>query len=281
MRLTLKDSENMVYFSIVRLCRLVYFGFSGALLLFLILPILVIIPMSLNTGSFFVFPLEGISLRWYKDVFTDPAWRIAAGNSLVVGTAATVLATILGTCAAAGLSQSKSMLMKSVRILLIAPLAVPIVITAVAVFLFFSKFNLVGSYVGLILAHATLGLPFVIIAVTAVMEGFNRNLTRAAISLGASPVRAFTSVTLPIILPGVIAGAIFAFATSFDEIVVTLFLASPAQKTLPLQIFSGIRESISPSVTAVATILICISLLFLCTIELLRRRVEKLRGIVT
>jgi putative spermidine/putrescine transport system permease protein len=162
--------------------------------------------------------------------------------------------------------------------MLIAPLAVPIVIVAVATFYFFAWMNLVGSYVGMVVAHTVLAIPFVVVTVSATLQAFDLNLVRAAASLGATPLVAFRRVTLPLILPGVVSGALFAFVTSFDEIVVALFISSPAQRTLPRQIFSGVSESISPTITAAAVILIIVSLILMGTVELLRWRSARMRS---
>jgi putative spermidine/putrescine transport system permease protein len=156
---------------------------------------------------------------------------------------------------------------------------VPLVITAVGVYFFYAPLGLTHSYTGLILAHTALGAPFVVITVSATLAGFDHSLTRAAASLGAAPVTVFFRVTLPLILPGVISGALFAFATSFDEVVIALFVAGPEQRTLPRQMFSGIRENISPTIAAVATILVVVAVALLTATELLRRRSDRLRGL--
>lgn len=250
----------------------------GLVLAFLVLPILVIIPLSFNADSFLMYPMSGFSLRWYEEFLTSPAWQQSLQNSLIVSPAATVIAMALGTLASIGLVRSdfpgKTLLMA----VLISPMVVPLVIVGVAMYLFFAPLGLTGTYTGLILSHAVLGVPFVITTVTATLQGFDFNMVRAAASLGANPVTAFFRVTLPLVAPGVISGGLFAFATSFDEVVVTLFMASPQQATLPRQMFSGIRENISPTIAAVATILIVLSTLMLITLEGLRRRNERIRG---
>ncbi|SEJ69382.1 putative spermidine/putrescine transport system permease protein [Pseudomonas linyingensis] len=261
--------ERIWYYSLRTLC--------GLILLFLILPVLVIIPLSFNSGTFLVYPLQGFSLRWYEDFFTASEWLRALKNSLIIAPAATVLAMTFGTLASIGLTRGefrgKALLMG----ILISPMVVPVVIVAVASYLFFAPLGLGNSYISLILVHAVLGVPFVIITVTATLQGFNQNLVRAAASLGAPPLTAFFRVTLPLIAPGVISGALFAFATSFDEVVVTLFLAGPEQATIPRQMFSGIRENLSPTIAAAATLLIGFSVVMLLTLEWLRGRSEKLR----
>lgn len=259
---------------------------SWLVLLFLILPILVIVPLSFNSEPFFSFT-EGMlklqpeawSLRWYEQVFNDPRWLLAIKNSFIIGFFATLLATVLGTCAAVGLAREEMPLRRFITALLLSPMIVPLIITAAGMFFFYSTLNLAGSHLGVIIAHAALGTPFVIITVTATLAGFDYSLVRAALNLGATPLRAFFDVILPLIRPGVISGALFAFITSFDEVVVVLFMAGPQQRTIPRQMFSGLREQINPSILAVATLLILLSIALLVTLELLRRRSQRLRSV--
>ena len=205
--------------------------------------------------------------------------RRAVRNSFIIAVFSTIISTFLGTLAALGLSRSDFPFKTTVMGILIAPMVVPLIISAAGMFFFYSRLGLQGTHVGVILAHAALATPFVVIVVTATLVGFDHSLTRAAASLGASPTRTFFLVTVPLITPGVISGALFAFITSFDEVVVVLFVGSFKQRTIPWQMFSGIREEISPTILAVATMLIIFSVLLLTTIELLRRRNERLRGI--
>lgn len=251
----------------------------GAVLWFLIAPILVVVPLSFNSVPFFTYPMAGLSLRWYEDFFLTVRWQGALHNSIFVAVAVTVLSTVLGTLAALGLSRPKFPWRTAVMSVLISPIIVPVVITAVGVYFFYADVGLLNTFAALILAHTTLATPFVIITVTATLAGFDHSLTRAAAGLGASPVTAFFKITLPLILPGMISGALFAFLTSFDEVVVALFVASPEQRTLPRVMFSGIREEISPTIIAAATVLILFSIAVLITVEFLRRRSERLRGI--
>ena len=238
---------------------------------FLVLPLLVVIALSFSPSRFFVFPPTGLSLRWYSDLMSAPKWRDAAVNSLVVGLGASLLSTTLGLLAAWGLSGTRSRFTGFVTGWLVLPMGVPIVVVAVASFITYSQFGLASTRLGLIVVHAALGLPFVTIAVTATLRGFNHNLVRAAESLGASPLQAFRTVTVPVVMPGILTGAIFAFAVSFDEVIVALFQSNPQLHTLPVEIFSGTRESISPTVTAAATILMLISTIFLLLVERLKK----------
>ncbi len=269
-----------------RVWHYVYHVFCAGVFVFLIAPILVIIPLSFNAEPYFTFT-EGMlrldpaaySLRWYRDFLQNPQWLHAIKNSIIIASSATLLATTLGTIAALGLSRSEMPLRKTVMSILIAPMIVPIIIAAAAMYFFYSQLDLAQTYAGIILAHTALGTPFVVITVTATLTGFDRSLVRAAQSLGAGPAFTFFKVVLPLILPGVISGALFAFITSFDEVVVVLFLAGYDQRTIPRQMWAGIREQISPTILAVATILIVISIALLTTVELLRRRSLRLRGV--
>lgn len=290
--------ERVWHYTYLVICALIF--------LFLIAPILIVIPLSFNAEPYFTFTEKmlsldptGFSSRWYDllltfgmsnpeaprdtswwaDVWNNAAWVRAAKNSIIIGVFATILATCLGTLAALGLSRPEMPYRRAIMAILISPMIVPIIITATGLFFFYSATGLAGSYVGIILAHATLGIPFVIITVTATLVGFDHSLTRAAANLGAPPSTTFFKITMPLILPGVISGALFAFVTSFDEVVVVLFVAAHDQQTIPRQMWNGIREQISPAILSVATILVIISILLLTTVELLRRRSEKLRGV--
>ena len=302
--------------------RVWYWAFRvicGLIFLFLIAPILIILPLSFNAQPYFSFTNEilslnpdGFSTRWYWDIlkngmaapdaeegwwadmWANAQWIRAVKNSFFIGIFATILSTALGTLAAIGLSRSEMPYRKVIMSILISPMIIPLVITGASMFFFFSldlnpvhwfqegeqenKWQLSFTYAGLILAHAALGTPFVIITVTATLISFDQSLVRAAQSMGAGPVTTFFKVQMPLILPGVISGALFAFITSFDEVVVVLQMATAEQRTIPRQMFSGIREQISPTILAVATILVLISIALLTTVELLRRRSERLRG---
>ena len=258
----------------------------GLIFFFLIFPIIVIVPLSFNSLPFFTFTPEmlrldpaGYSLINYKDFFTNPDWNNALRNSVTIAPVATLLATSFGTLAAIGLSQSHVPFRSAIMAILISPMIVPLIISAAGMYFFYSRIGLQGTYIGVVLAHAALGIPFVIITVTATLVGFDKSLTRAAANMGANPVTTFFKVQMPLILPGVISGGLFAFITSFDEVVVVLFVGSAGQKTLPWQMFTGLREQISPTILAVATLLVGVSMLLLTTLELLRRRSERLRGL--
>ncbi|MEM6408608.1 MAG: ABC transporter permease [Pseudomonadota bacterium] len=289
--------ERVWHYTYLVICFLIF--------LFLIAPILIVIPLSFNAEPYFTFTEKmlkldptGYSARWYDllltfgmlepdaprdgswwaDAWANANWISAAKNSVIIGFFSTLLATVLGTVAALGLSRPEMPYRRAIMAILISPMIVPIIITATGLFFFYSATGLANTYAGIIMAHATLGIPFVIITVTATLVGFDHSLTRAAANLGANPTTTFFKITMPLILPGVISGALFAFVTSFDEVVVVLFVAAHDQQTIPRQMWNGIREQISPAILSVATILVIISILLLTTVELLRRRSERLRG---
>ena len=289
--------ERIWHYTYLVLCGLIFF--------FLIAPIVVIIPLSFNAQPYFTFTKEmlnfdpaGYSMRWYDllltfgmqepqaergwswwmDVWQHATWIGVAKNSLIIGFFSTILATSLGTLAALGLSRPEMPYRRAIMAVLISPMIVPIIITATGLFFFYSKVGLAHTYPGIIMAHATLGIPFVIITVTATLVGFDNSLSRAAANMGADPRTTFFKIIMPLILPGVVSGALFAFVSSFDEVVVVLFVGGYEQQTIPRQMWNGIREQISPAILAVATILVFFSIALLTTVELLRRRSERLRG---
>ncbi|MFD1983828.1 ABC transporter permease [Mesorhizobium newzealandense] len=247
----------------------------GLVILFLVVPILIPVPLSFNSGTFFIFPLEGISTRWYEVVLGTQRWQAAIGNSLIVAFGTTLIATVLGTLTAIALSDEKFPGRRIVMPLLLSPLIVPVVITAVGSYLFYARIGLASTYAGIILAHTALASPFVVVTVGASLTGFDRNLMRAAAISGAKPVTSFFRVMLPLILPGVLSGAAFAFVTSFDEVVVVQFLASANQRTMPLEMFIGLREKLSPAITAAATLMMGLSIVLLVVANLLSRRSQR------
>ena len=265
-----------------------YLTICGLVFFFLIAPLFVILPLSFNAEQYIHFSEkmlaldpDGFSLRWYKDMIwgTKNPWGLATKNSLIIAFFATIGSTILGTVAALGLSSRHMPYKAAFMALLISPMIVPLIISGTAIFFFMAKVGLAATHTGIILSHIILGTPFVVITVTATLSGFDHSVTRAAASLGSNPVNTFMKVTLPLIIPGVISGALFAFVTSFDEVIVVLFLAGLENTTIPIQMWVGLREQLSPTILAVATCLIIMSTLILVSAELLRRRSERLRGI--
>ena len=271
-----------------RVWHYTYLFFCGLVFFFLIAPLFVILPLSFNAEQYIHFSAkmlaldpEGFSLRWYEDMIfgTKNPWGLATKNSLIIAFFATIGSTLLGTVAALGLSSRHMPYKAAFMALLISPMIVPLIISGTAIFFFMAKVGLAATHTGIVLSHIILGTPFVVITVTATLTGFDHSVTRAAASLGSNPVNTFMKITLPLIMPGVISGALFAFVTSFDEVVVVLFLAGLENTTIPIQMWVGLREQLSPTIMAVATCLIIMSTLILVSAELLRRRSERLRGI--
>lgn len=247
-------------------------GWSALVLIYLVAPILVIVPLAFNAGNELRFPLAGLSLRWFADFFGSDVWRGALINSLIVGTGATVISVVLGTAAALGLRTSRGRVGGLIRAVVLAPLVVPTVFVGVGMYFIFSTLGLNGTYTGLILAHATLALPFQLVTTSAALAALDERQLWAAASAGASPLRSFFAITLPVALPGILSGALFSFATSLDEIVVTLFLAGPGQRTLPREMFTSAREFLTPTIAAAATVMIAFSITLLAAFIALRGR---------
>ena len=245
----------------------------GALTVFYLLaPTLVIVPMSFTGAHILSFPPEGFSLQWYERMFTDKQWSSGMVNSLEVAVLTAILATVLGTLAALGLTRGRFPGRSAVNALVLTPLIVPVVIIAIGMFSLFVQWRISGSLVGLVLAHTALAIPFVIVNVGTSLRTMDRNLELAAANLGADPRRAFMRITLPIILPGVLAGAIFAFITSWDEVVVAIFLTSARFRTLPVEMWEQVRQVVDPTVAAVSTTLLVVSTVLLLLLFVVRRQ---------
>jgi putative spermidine/putrescine transport system permease protein len=253
-------------------------GFAGLVCLFLVLPSLIVVPMSFNADNLLRFPPHGFSLVWYETYFEREDWRAATANSLTIALAVTLLATALGTLAALGLVRGRIPLRNLYVFLMLTPMIVPPIVSAVSMYGVFAGLGLVGTVPGMVLAHTVLALPFVVINVAAVLQRMDWRIEQAARSLGASPLRAFFLVTLPMIRPGLVAAGIFAFIASFDEVVVALYISGSKAVTLPVQMWSGLRFEINPVVAAVSTLLLGLSVLSLVGVGLLRRMGSSTRG---
>lgn len=231
--------------------------FGTAVVVFLMAPLFAILPLAFTDSIFLNYPIPGYSFRWFHELFTADAWRRAIINSLIIGSGTTILATVLGTVAAVGLrGNSVSLLFSFFRTVFLVPMVVPAVVLGVGMQLMFARYGLANTYIGVIIAHTVIAIPFVVVNVTAALQGIDRRLEDAAASLGASPSVVLRTVTLPLALPGIVSGAVFAFATSLDEVVLTLFIAGPNQRTVARQMFSTIRENISPAIAAAAFLFI-------------------------
>lgn len=261
----------MSYRLVSRIGRAAHVAFGIVMIFVLLAPLVAAVPISFSSGSFLSYPLPGFSLQWYEKVFMAGPWLDALWNSVLVGVLSTLIATPLGTLAAYAFARGDLPAPTTLLGLLIAPMIVPPVITGLGLYFAFAKLGLTSTLPGVVLSHAVLSTPFVLVTVSAALQGFDLKLLRAAASLGASPTRAFLGVLVPIMAPGILSGALFAFATSFDEVVVTLFIAGPAQRTMPLKMFEGIRDNIDPSILAMATFLMCVAVLTLVSAGLLMR----------
>ncbi|MFO1219533.1 MAG: ABC transporter permease [Burkholderiaceae bacterium] len=255
--------------------RIVYWAFCAAVLAFLLVPIAAIVPLSFSSGSFLTYPMPGFSLRWYHEVLGGERWMRALGNSLVVGFAATVISVVLGTLAALGLQRWRGALAAALRLVMLSPMIVPVILIAVASYFFLAPLALTSTYTGLVLAHTVIAVPFVVVPVLTALELQDPNLARAAASCGATPALTFLRVTLPGIVPAMASGALFAFAASFDDVVIALLVSGPDQRTLPREMFSGLRDSITPALTAVATIMIVFSTTMFLLMQALQRRARR------
>jgi putative spermidine/putrescine transport system permease protein len=244
----------------------------AAIALFLLAPTLVVIPISFTTTSIAQFPPVGFSLQWYQNVIHDPVWRTATITSLKVAILTVILSVAIGTSAALSLHRARFAGKTVLHAVLLSPLVTPVIVLAIGIFMVYARWSLAGTLPGLVIAHTVLAFPFVIVAVTATLQGVNPNLELAALGLGARPWRTFRRITLPLIMPGVVAGAIFAFITSWDEVVVAIFMTTASLRTIPVLVWGQMRTEISPAIAAVGTILIVISTIGLGAIALLRRK---------
>lgn len=251
--------------------RLWLYVVVGLILAFLIIPCVIVIPMSFSDSQYLEFPPRVWSLRWYDAFFSSVEWRQSTIVSFKVAGATTVFATILGTLASYGLYKSANAVNLAIRSILILPMMVPLIFVAIGVFFVFARLGLNNTLTGLILAHTTLAIPFVMIAVSNGLAGFDVNQERAARSLGASPARAFLTITLPQIRISVFSGMLFAFITSFDEVIVAMFVSSGANSTLTKRMFANIRDQVDPTVAAISSMLVVASIVVLVAAQFIRR----------
>ena len=251
---------------------------AGLVFLYLVFPILIVIPLSFSSGTYLSFPPPGFSLHWYRNFFGRSDWLDAAYLSIWIGGVVMCLATLLGVPAAIALVRSRFPGKNLLVGFIISPLIAPVIILAIGIYFFYARLGLVGNPFGIVIAHTCLAVPFVVINVSAALQGFDERLEHAAMNLGATPWRTFWQVTFPIIRPGVLAGALFAFISSFDELVVALFVSGSTAVTLPRKMWESIRFEIDPTIAAVSTILVALTGMAFLSAELLRRRSERLRS---
>ncbi|MGJ4941610.1 ABC transporter permease [Bradyrhizobium sp. HKCCYLS1011] len=251
------------------------FIFASLVVVFLLGPLIAILPLSFTDSVFLNYPIPAYSTRWFRELIETESWRLSIVNSVIIGSGTTVLATVLGTLAGLGLRERRSsLLFSSVRTLFLLPMVVPAVVLGVGMQLMFARYELVNTYLGVIIAHTVVAVPFVLVNVSSALQGVDARLEHAAASLGASPRTVLFSVTLPIALPGIVSGALFAFATSLDEVVLTLFVAGPNQRTLARQMFATIRENISPAIVAAAAVFIVGTIVLALAMTAIRHRMS-------
>jgi putative spermidine/putrescine transport system permease protein len=251
--------------------------FGAAAVAFLLAPLLTVLPLAFTSSIFLSYPIPSFSLKWFGELVTADAWRRSIGNSLVIGAGTTVLATALGTLAALGL-RDRIAFSGALRALFLLPIVVPAVVLGVGMQTLFVRLGLANTYLGVIVAHTVVSVPFVLVSVSAALDGIDRKIEYAALSLGAFPRTVFRRITLPLAMPGILSGATFAFATSLDEVVLTLFVAGPNQRTLARQMFSTIRENISPAIAAATYVIIVGTLALAAAAWLARRRFSRRAG---
>jgi putative spermidine/putrescine transport system permease protein len=251
--------------------RILMGGLGLLTVLYLLAPTLVIVPMSFTESRILSFPPQGFTLEWYERIVADRQWSSALTNSAQVAVLTTILSVALGTLAALALARGRFPGRTAANALVLAPLIVPVVIIAIGMFSLFVRWRISGSLVGLVLAHTALAVPFVVVSVSASLRTVDRNLELAAANLGATPRQTFLRVTFPIIVPGVIAGAIFAFIASWDEVVVSIFLTSARFRTLPVEMWEQVRQAVDPTVAAVATTLLVVTTVLLVILLVVRR----------
>lgn len=252
--------------------RAIYWVSLSVGFLFLVLPLLVVLPLAFNDSSFLNYPMEGFTWRWFGVVFQQPPWMAALVNSLKVALGAMVAGVLIGGLAAVGTMLAGRWGRLVLSALFISPIVIPSVVLGVAMAYAFGRMGVGGGYLSLVMAHAILGAPLVFLSVMTSLKGLDPELERAAASLGASRWTRFHTVTLPLAAPGFLTGALFAFITSFDEVVVALFLASPQSQTLPIALFSSLRDRLEPPIVVVALLLSLVSCLFIVALNRLQKR---------
>ncbi len=271
----INNVTEISYKSKIDWVRIALYTICGLTAFYLILPILIVFPMAFSSAEFLTFPPPGFSLKWFQRYFSDPSWLQPTYMSLQIAILTMLLSSVLGTLAAISLVRSRFWGKSLANSLILAPMIIPVIIISIALYGFFSKIGLLGSRLGLVLGHTMVSVPFVVITVSASLKGFDETLEKAAMICGATRLKAFMKITFPIIRPGMICGALFAFIISFDEIVISMFLSGIDTRTLPLKIWEGVRMEINPVIAAVSTLLICLSAALLVFVELVRRKTQK------
>ncbi|RWM75165.1 MULTISPECIES: ABC transporter permease [Mesorhizobium] len=255
--------------------RAALLGFTGLVAAFLLLPVVFIVLLSFGSSRWLAFPPPSWTLKWYGELFADPAWLEAALTSARIAAMAALLAVVIGLLASFALVRGQFRGRNVLRGLLLTPMVLPVVVFAIAIYAFFLRIGLGGTTAGFVIAHTLLALPFAIIPITAALEGFDKSIEDAAIVCGASPFEAKLRVTLPAIKIGIFSAAIFAFLASWDEVVVAIFMASPTLQTLPVKIWGSLRQDLSPVIAAASSLLVLLTLSLMVVTALIRRKLSK------
>ena len=255
--------------------KTVFYTFCGLVRFFLIMPNFIVVPISFSGARFLEFPPKSYSWQWYNNYFETEEWVSATITSFEVAILVTICATVLGSLTAYGLVRGRFPGKNLINSFIISPMVTPVLVTAVAVYKIYSDLGLTGTLIGFTLAHTIMALPFVVIVMTANLRGINVEVEQAARSLGANRITTLRRVVLPLALPGMIAGGLFAFLISFDELIIALFISSPTLSTLPKKLWDGLRTEINPTIAAVSTLLVILSVIILVAAGLARRYFEK------
>ncbi|RFC62217.1 ABC transporter permease [Fulvimarina endophytica] len=250
-------------------------GFTAAVAAFLLLPIVFIAALSFGSSQWLIFPPPSWTTRWYSELFADQRWLDAALNSLKIGLVVTVLSVVIGLAASFALVRGRFRGRETLKALFLTPMILPVVVLAVALYAFFLRLGINGTMTGFVIAHLLVALPFSILALTTALEGFDKSIEDAAILCGASPFEAKMRVTLPGISAGLFSAAIFSFLTSWDEVVLAIFMASPTLQTLPVRIWSTLRQDLTPVVASVSTLLVLVTIVLMLLVALIRKGLSK------
>lgn len=246
-------------------------GITGLTAAFLILPIVFIAALSFGSSQWLIFPPPGWTLKWYAMFFADPRWLEAAATSFYIAAIVTVLSVLIGLVASFGLVRGRFIGKEGLRALFLTPMILPVVVLAVALYAFFLRIGLNGTVTGFVIAHLVVALPFSILSITNALEGFDKSIEDAAVLCGASPLEAKLRITLPSISHGLFSAAVFSFLTSWDEVVLAIFMASPTLQTLPVKIWATLRQDLTPVIAAASTLLIVITIALMLLVALLRK----------
>ncbi|TIN18583.1 MAG: ABC transporter permease [Mesorhizobium sp.] len=254
--------------------KIALLGFTALVAGFLLLPVVFIVLLSFGSSRWLAFPPPGWTLKWYQELFADPAWLDAALTSAKIATMTAVLSVVIGLLASFALVRGIFRGREILRGLLLTPMVLPVVVFAIAIYAFFLRLGLGGTTIGFVVAHTVLALPFAIIPIATALEGFDKSIEDAAIVCGASPLEARLRITLPSIRIGIFSAAIFSFLASWDEVVVAIFMASPSLQTLPVKIWGSLRSDLSPVIAAASSLLVGLTLALMVVTALLQRKVK-------